>query len=289
MPDYKHLTTMIEVKNIAFSYDAKPFDNLSFKSRKMVLDNLCLMFKEGNIYGLLGKNGVGKSTLLYIMNGLIDPTYGYVYIDGDNIAERNPFSLSKIFLVPEEFELPPMTLKRYINHNRALYPNFSMEILENCLREFELSDTNKLSELSMGTKKKGYMSFALASNAKYLLMDEPTNGLDIPSKQQFRKVVAQNMTEDRTLIISTHQVHDLEQLLDHIIILGERQVLIDKPIVDITKDYVFEYRPSNQMDDVIYSEPNYQGNAIIAPRKNSDAETPVNIELLFNAVNNRKL
>ena len=280
---------MIEVKNISFCYDSKPLDDLVNKPRQMVLDKLWLTFKEGNIYGLLGKNGMGKSTLLYLMNGLIDPKYGYVYIDGDNITERNPFSLSKIFLVPEEFELPQMSLKRFINHNRALYPNFSMEILENCLREFELGYINKLSGLSMGTKKKVYMSFALASNAKYLLMDEPTNGLDIPSKKQFRKVLAQNMTDDRSLIISTHQVHDLEQLLDHIIILGERQVLMDKPVADIMKDYVFEYRPSNQMDDVIYSEPNYQGNAIIAPRRDGDAETPVNIELLFNAVNNGKL
>ena len=133
------------------------------------------------------------------------------------------------------------------------------------------------------------MSFALATNAKYLLMDEPTNGLDIPSKKQFRKVVAQNMTEDRTLIISTHQVHDLEQLLDHIVILGERQLLMDKPVADIMNEYVFEYRPSDQMDGVIYSEPIFQGNAVIAPRRAGDAETPVNIELLFNAVNNGKL
>ena len=277
---------MIEIKNISFSY---PIDIKLKKQRPKVFDKFFLNFKENNIYGLLGKNGMGKSTLLYLINGLNDTQSGAIYVDGDMVTHRNPVTLSKIFLVPEEFDLPEMSLKSYVKLNRAFYPDFSMEILENCLRDFELEDFGKLSGLSMGQKKKVYMSFALATNAKYLLMDEPTNGLDIPSKKQFRKVVAQNMTEDRTLIISTHQVHDLEQLLDHIVILGERQLLMDKPVADIMNEYVFEYRPSDQMDGVIYSEPNFQGNAVIAPRRAGDAETPVNIELLFNAVNNGKL
>ncbi len=277
---------MIEITNISFSY---PIDIKLKKQRPKVFDKFFLNFKENNIYGLLGKNGMGKSSLLYLINGLNDTQSGSIYIDGDMVTHRNPVTLSKIFLVPEEFDLPEMSLKSYVKLNRAFYPDFSMEILENCLRDFELEDFGKLSGLSMGQKKKVYMSFALATNAKYLLMDEPTNGLDIPSKKQFRKVVAQNMTEDRTLIISTHQVHDLEQLLDHIVILGERQLLMDKPVADIMNEYVFEYRPSDQMDGVIYSEPNFQGNAVIAPRRAGDAETPVNIELLFNAVNNGKL
>ncbi|MBR4214433.1 MAG: ABC transporter ATP-binding protein, partial [Bacteroidales bacterium] len=241
---------MIEIKNISFSY---PIDIKLKKQRPKVFDKFFLNFKENNIYGLLGKNGMGKSTLLYLINGLNDTQSGSIYIDGDMVTHRNPVTLSKIFLVPEEFDLPEMSLKSYVKLNRAFYPDFSMEILENCLRDFELEDFGKLSGLSMGQKKKVYMSFALATNAKYLLMDEPTNGLDIPSKKQFRKVVAQNMTEDRTLIISTHQVHDLEQLLDHIVILGERQLLMDKPVADIMNEYVFEYRPSDQMDGVIYS------------------------------------
>ena len=85
----------------------------------------------------------------------------------------------------------------------------------------------------MGQKKKVFMSFALATGTRFLLMDEPTNGLDIPSKSQFRKVIANNMTEDRTLIISTHQVHDVESLLDHIIIMNQSQLLLDASISNI--------------------------------------------------------
>ena len=135
----------------------------------------------------------------------------------------------------------------------------------------------------MGQKKKAYMSFALATNTKYLFMDEPTNGLDIPSKSQFRKVIAQHMTEERTIIISTHQVHDVEQLLDHILILDQRSMLLNASVQEITDKYTFEYRAPQEMDDtVLYAEPTLQGNAVIAERKAGDAETQINLELLFN-------
>ena len=129
------------------------------------------------------------------------------------------------------------------------------------------------------------MSFALATNTKYLFMDEPTNGLDTQSKSIFRKVVAQNMTDDRTIVISTHQVHDVEQLIDHILILDRSHLLLDASVADICDKYVFEYRqPSEMGDDVIYAEPSLQGNAVIVPRKEGDAETQMNLELLFDAV-----
>lgn len=282
---------MIEIKNISFSY---PIDIKLKKQRPKVFDKFFLNFKENNIYGLLGKNGMGKSTLLYLINGLNDTQSGSIYIDGDMVTHRNPVTLSKIFLVPEEFDLPEMSLKSYVKLNRAFYPDFSMEILENCLRDFELEDFGKLSGLSMGQKKKVYMSFALATNAKYLLMDEPTNGLDIPSKKQFRKVVAQNMTEDRCILISTHQVHDVEQLIDHVLILGNdngyaNNTLLNKSVADLTNEYTFEYRSADDTDGVIYSEPSVKGNAVIAKRRGNQDETQVNLELLLNAINTVKL
>ena len=133
------------------------------------------------------------------------------------------------------------------------------------------------------------MSFALAANTKLLLMDEPTNGLDIPSKSQFRKVVAQYMTEERTLIISTHQVHDVEQLLDHILILSQQKLLLDASVAEIQEKYTFEYRTPDNMADALYAEPSLQGNAVIAPRKEGSVETQINLELLFNAVNENRL
>jgi ABC-2 type transport system ATP-binding protein len=271
---------MIEVKNISFKYAG---------SNSLVFDDFNLTLEENNIYGLLGKNGTGKSTLLYLIAGLLRPKKGTVWFDGIETKKRRPETLQEIFIVPEEFDLPAMSLRQYVKINAPFYPHFSREVLEACLKDFELTTDLKLNALSMGQKKKVFMSFALAAGTKLLLMDEPTNGLDIPSKSQFRKVVAQYMTEDRTLIISTHQVHDVESLLDHILILSQQKLLLDASVAEISEKYSFEYRTPDQMDDAIYAEPSLQGNAVIVPRKIDSAETQMNLELLFNAVNEGKI
>lgn len=267
---------MIQVKNITFSYPG---------TRKNVFSDFSLSLNENNIYGLLGKNGTGKSTLLYLISGLLRAKKGTVSVDGVDSKDRNPNILKDIFLVPEEFELPNVTLDAYVKMMAPFYPNFSQDTLEGCLKDFELPHFHRLNELSMGQKKKVFMSFALASGTRLLLMDEPTNGLDIPSKTQFRKVIANNMTDDRILVISTHQVHDIESLLDHILILSESRMLLNASTADICEKYTFEYRNPQEMDDtVIYAEPSLQGNAVIAKRNEADSETQINLELLFNAV-----
>ena len=271
---------MIEVQHISFNYAGQ---------KAQVFDDFSLTLEENNIYGLLGKNGTGKSTLLYLIAGLLRPKKGTVSCDGIATCKRLPETLQEIFIVPEEFDLPPMSLEQYVRINEPFYPRFSREVLENCLKDFELTAGVNLGALSMGQKKKVFMSFALAAGTKLLLMDEPTNGLDIPSKSQFRKVIAQNMAEDRTLIISTHQVHDVESLLDHILILSPQKLLLNASVAEITDKYVFEYRTPDQMGDALYAEPSLQGNAVIAPRKADSAETQVNLELLFNAVNEGKI
>ena len=271
---------MIEVKDISFKYAGQ---------KNLVFDDFSLELKQDNIYGLLGKNGTGKSTLLYLISGLLRAKKGSVCFDGIETYKRLPETLSEIFIVPEEFDLPAISLDEYVKINRPFYPLFSTQVLEACLNDFELTSDVKLNALSMGQKKKVFMSFALAANTKLLLMDEPTNGLDIPSKSQFRKVVSQYMSGERTLIISTHQVHDVESLLDHILILSQQKLLLDASVADIQEKYTFEYRTPAEMDDVLYAEPSLQGNAVIAPRQEDSPETQVNLELLFNAVTQGKI
>lgn len=271
---------MISIENITFSYKGQ---------NKKVFENFSLTFESNKIYGLLGKNGTGKSTLLYLMAGLLRPKCGTVTINGMVATDRRPAMLSDLYIVTEEFELPPVKLDTYVKTTAPFYPNFSREVLNQCLRDFQLEGDIKLNELSMGQKKKVVMSFALASGTSILLMDEPTNGLDIPSKSQFRKVIANYMTEDRTLIISTHQVHDIEQLLDHVVMVNENNLLLNSSVADICREYKFEYRTPQEMDDdVIYSEPTLQGNAVVAKRQEGDEETGINLELLFNAMNKDK-
>ena len=270
---------MIEVNNIQFRYKGQ---------RALVFDQFSLQLTENRVYGLLGKNGTGKSTLLYLLSGLLRPTQGSVCCDSVATCRRLPETLRDIYLVPEEFELPALRLADYVRLYAPFYPLFSNEILQNCLREFELSESVHLKELSMGQKKKAFIAFAMATNTKYLLMDEPTNGLDIPSKSQFRKVVAQHMSDDRIVIISTHQVHDVEQLLDHVLILSQRSLLLNASVQELTDQYSFEYRPVNDGSAVIYAEPSLQGNAVITRRTPDSPETPLNLELLFNYITSKK-
>jgi ABC-2 type transport system ATP-binding protein len=272
---------MIDIQNLSYRYAG---------SKELVFDSFSLQLSENNIYGLLGKNGTGKSTLLYLLAGLLRPTRGSVAVDGMESGKRLPAMLEELFIVPEEFDLPAMTLDKYVSIMKPFYPRFSSEVLRSCLEDFELPTSLHLNALSMGQKKKVFMSFALAAGTRLLLMDEPTNGLDIPSKTQFRRVVANNMTEERTLIISTHQVHDVESLLDHILILSRSGLLLNASVGDICESYGFEYRAlGSPMDDVVYSEPSMQGNAVISRREAGSSETQLNLELLFNAVTAGKI
>ncbi len=272
---------MIEIKNLEFNYPG---------NKKKVFQGLNLSLKENHIYGLLGKNGMGKSTLLYLIAGLLQPKKGEVTVNGIESKLRRPEVLSEIYVVPEEYNLPNLTLKQYKKIHQAFYPRFSEEILNRCLTDFDMPLDANFKHLSMGQKKKIYMSFAIASCCQLLLMDEPTNGLDIPSKALFRKVVAGNLPEDSSLIISTHQVHDVEQLLDHVFILQNSEMIVNASVNELAEQYEFSYRNATEMDDsVIYAEPSLQGNAVIAHKKADSPETTINLELLFNAATLGKL
>ena len=264
------------------------------KGRRNIHTNLTLNLEENKIYGLLGKNGTGKSTLLYLIAGLLKPKKGTITMDVINeetgettnysTFERHQEVLRDIFFVNEEYTLPALNLNDWASSLGGFYPSYSEEMFRQCLADFDITGNPKLTTLSMGQQKKVIISFALASGVKYLFMDEPTNGLDIPSKAQFRKVVSSCMTEERTIIISTHQVHDIEFLLDHIIIIDNDRLLLNASTGDITDKFVFEYRtPGSSTEGVIYQEPTLQGNATMAYRKSTDPETNLNLELLFNA------
>lgn len=213
---------MISIKNITFGYNR----------HHAVLSDFSLDFQSGGVYGLLGKNGTGKSTLLYLIMGLLRPSAGSVQVDGMEACKRLPQMLSELFLVPEEYDMPRVTLREYVRVIKPFYPNFSVDLLHCCLDGFDMSPEVHLGGLSMGQKKKVYMCLALATNTRYLLMDEPTNGLDILSKSQFRRVLLEGVTEEKTIIISTHQVHDVERLLDYVTIIDRNRVLLQQPLVE---------------------------------------------------------
>lgn len=266
--------SIVSIENLAFGYNKK----------KLLFEDFSLEIPKGNIVGLLGRNGAGKSTLIYLMSGLLRPLKGRVVMDGYDVAQRKLATLSDIFIVPEEFSLPRLTLMQFVRLYSVFYPRFSEQVLESCLKEFGLSKDVQLDKLSMGQKKQVYVCFALATNTSLLLLDEPTNGLDIPSKSQFRKVLASGMTDEKTVVISTHQVKDIDRLLDHVLMIDGANILLDVPVSDITdKLYFGEQAVSVPTEHVLYVQPSAQGNSII--RLNTDAkESQLQLELLFNAV-----
>lgn len=266
---------MISLKNVAYRYSGSKRDSISDFSMELT---------SGKIVGLLGANGAGKSTLLYLISGLLKLTAGVVNVNGFTPWDRNPEYLSEIFLVPEEIDLPSISLEAFVKANAPFYPKFSQESLLRALSHFNLTEDIHLGSLSMGQRKKAFLAFALACHTKVLLMDEPTNGLDIPGKSEFRKAIVQTMTDERTIIISTHQVRDLDQLLDHVTIMDNNGILLDDSISSLQNKYIFGLSPILPENGVIWSEPIMGGYAYMKLRTPAEDETEVNMEALFNFI-----
>lgn len=262
---------MLQIKNLSFGYR---------KPKMQLFDNFSLDFAPGSIYGLLGKNGAGKSTLVYLMCGLLTPASGSVRLEGIDVRRRLPITLQDLFLVPEEFQLPDLTLDGLVKNNAPFYPKFSYEDLNRYLEIFEMESSMRLKSLSMGQKKKVFMAFAFATNTAVLVMDEPTNGLDIPSKSQFRKVMAQSMSDDKTVIISTHQVRDVDSILDHILIVDRSRVLLNASVAEISQRLAF--RINSDASHALYAQPGINGQMVVEPNDGGE-ETMIDLEMLFNA------
>ena len=266
---------MIEVENLSFNYGRR---------KSKVLEDFSMKLEKGSVYGLLGKNGTGKSTLLYLMAGLLRPQTGNVLYKGVDVKKRYPDTLQDMFLVPEEFALPNVSLKQYVKLNAPFYPNFSDELLNACLRDFDMNEDIHLGELSMGQKKKAFMCFALATNTSFLMMDAPPNGLDFPSKSQFRKVIASGMSDDKAVIISTHQVRDIDSLLDHVLIMDGTKLLLNESVSTICEKIYFAEQGMNEpTEGALYVQPSVQGNSVILPNEYGE-DSKLNLEVLFNAM-----
>ena len=261
---------MITLKELSFSYSRK----------KEVLDRINLEVGSGHICGLLGKNVEGKTSLLNLLSGQIFPDQGSCLVLEEIPSERNARFLQQIFLLPEEISMPEVTAIEYIKMYAAFYPTFRDDICKACVESFEINLSDRLSKMSQGQRKKVAITLALAAHTPLLLMDEPTNGLDIPSKATFRRLVASLIDDNQTVIISTHQVRDLESLIDTVLILDQRQILLNKTLNEIGEKLYFG--PLLPEEKALYSEPTPQGTIGVTAREDKE-ETAVSLELLFNA------
>ncbi len=261
------------------------FENFSFYYNKKtpLYTDLNLSMEPGKIYGLLGRNGAGKSTLLNNITGLNSPTSGKVTINGQNPSSKSPAFLRDIYIIPDEVYVPAIGPNNFLKIYGSFYPNFSLSSCREHLEVLEVPDTKKLNKLSFGQQKKFIIAFALACNTGLLIMDEPTNGLDIPSKGLFRKLIASVTSKDKTFIISTHQVRDLDNMIDHVLVVKNGELLLNRDISEISKKIVFQVqREIPNESNTIHIEPSVGGYSVMCENLNN-TDTEVNIEQLFNA------
>ena len=269
---------MISINNLSFSYrkNKKIFDNLNFEQSK------------GSISGLFGKNGAGKSTFLKLLVGLLNPENGEIKVNNFEPFQKNPDFLTDIFFIPDEdIYIPSSTINKYVKATAPFYKNFDYNKIEKIMKEFEIEGDSKINQLSNGQKKKFLVSFALATNCSVLIFDEPTNGLDIPSKSLFRKILAGSIEKDQLVLISTHQVKDIENLIDNIIVIKDSEIVFQETIASVYEKYLFE-TDVNAHEKAIYSEAVPGGfKSVLNNDENLDSD--IDIEILFNAISNNSI
>ena len=266
---------MISIKDLSFGYD-----------RDRLFHQMDLVLEPGNIYGLLGINGAGKSTLLKLMIGLLFPDSGEVESFGYEPGRRDPAFLEKVSFLSEEMNIENITDSRFEYFFIPFYPNFSYDRYERYLREFDIPRNRKLNKLSHGQKKKYLLSFALATGSELLVLDEPTNGLDIPSKGLFRRLVAESLDENQIFVISTHQVRDVESLIDRIVVLHQGKVLLNQSMEALSSQIRMTHtptRPDPNSRGLLYSEAGVGGHwAVWWEEQGGDGH--LDLEILFNTV-----
>jgi ABC-2 type transport system ATP-binding protein len=264
---------VVEISNLGFGY-----------TRERLFSGLDVHLDPGNIYGLLGKNGAGKTTLLKLICGLRFPQEGECRVLGYDPQRRPAELLQEICFIPEEFYVPPLNGSQYEALYAAFFPRFDHGAFQDYVREFQLDTRKKLSELSYGQKKKFLLAFGLASGSRLLLLDEPTNGLDIPSKSQFRKLLARAGDAERTILISTHQVRDMENLIDPIIILDEGKIIFQQPMEQVTRRLSVHLEPVEPAPGTgLYADKVLGGYVVVSENKTGE-DGQVDLEILFNAV-----
>jgi ABC-2 type transport system ATP-binding protein len=269
---------MIAIKNLSFSYN-----------RNMLFSDLNLTLNPGGICGLLGKNGAGKTTLLKLMAGLLFPQDGSISIMGNSPMKRSPGFLQDLIFLPEVFDLPQVTPEQYKMLYSPFYPKFSDEQFNSFLEQFEITNGKKLNAFSYGQKKKFVIAFGLATNARLMLLDEPANGLDIPSKSQFRKAIASCLDDDRMFIISTHQARDLESLIDPVIILDEGRIIFNQCTEAVSNNLKVTFQSeAPAQDKVLFSEKTFEGYRVVIENLDRE-ESHVDLEMLFNTVVNNSV
>ena len=270
---YTNTLFMIHFNNVSFGYT----------KQKPLYANIQLELKSGSVYGLLGKNGAGKSTLLKLMAGLVHPQKGLLTVCNANPMKREPDFLNQVFFIPEEINTPNIHVLDFAEEQVPFYPRFNQIQFLDYLKELDVPMT-KLNKMSFGQKKKVWIALGMASNASLIILDEPTNGLDIPSKRILRKLIASIVNEDNCIIISTHQVKDLDSLIDQIILVDNGEIIVNTDTNTIIEKIIFQHSNRQEIcNSWIYHETSLAGHLFVKKREMEEEVSKLDLELFFNA------
>lgn len=272
----RHLIScfMIQIDELVFSYRGR-----------CVYDGMSLELKDGAVYGLLGRNGAGKTTLMRLIAGLLRCGNGRIEVDGRVPSDRKPEFLDNVYFVPESFNAPDMTVSRYAGCYGMFYSRYDGDAMADYLKAFEVDPDAVFSTLSTGQKKKAMIAFALSLNTRLLLLDEPGNGLDIPSKLCLRRLLAECSRPDRTVVLSTHQVREIDEIVDHLVVIDSGRLLLEGSLDDIAGCISFKVADST-MPDALFSERTAAGTVSIIPNATDNRGTgrdKIDMEILFDA------
>ena len=261
------------------------FNDLSYRygTNNLALESITADIPEG-IYLLLGENGAGKTTLLHLVAGLLKaiPERACT-LDGAPTALREPSVLSRTFFYSDEIPFPYRTIRQMVKHHAVFYPSFDAEMLEQNLADFEMTGNEPIDQFSLGNREKAQLAYVLALHTDVLLLDEPANGLDITSCTKLLRMMARCVSENQTVIISTHTVWDFQNLFDGLLVLGHGSLLINMPIWEIARrvKFVHSFTP---VEGAIYQEPDFGQFKAIVPNSDDNETTDVDFVVLYNAL-----
>lgn len=280
---------MIEIKNLSLGFiksNGIHSTRVNLEAVKPVLENLSLTIEPGHVYGLIGRNGAGKTSLMNCITGILTfkRKHQPIYLDGVKLNVNNPNDHAKLFYVTDTISSIHILADAFANTLACFYPNFSVKSYKEYMEMFQMDRNVFLDELSLGEKKSVFLSYAFASGAPYVIMDEPTNGLDITSRKVFRKLIASYMTPDRAIVISTHHINEISSLLDHILILDKRHLVFDRSVMETGSVLSFiESDDEDLRQQALYSMKSAYGNRMILPNTGG-TDSEIDYELLFEAV-----
>ena len=217
---------MIEVKNIV-----KTFDGFT------ALDGASITVPDGGVYGLVGPNGAGKSTIIRHLTGIYAPDSGEVLVEGEPVYE-NPAKKALLAVIPDDwFYFPSSTIFDMMRFYRGFYPNFDGNRYEKFKEVFSLPEKSPIRRMSKGMQKQAAFWLAMCCRPKYLILDEPVDGLDPVMRRQVWSLMMSDVTEHgTTVLVSSHNLRELEDVCDHVGIMNKGRVLLERSLSDLQEN-----------------------------------------------------